>query len=349
MSSLLEARYRRALRLLPAPYRRAWEDDMVATFLEGAHAADPDDPEGVELGGPGRAELASIVGLALRLRLGGVESAPRYLAWGEAVRRVALVGLLVHAVNGLVGAAVGVWLVQRLPGLTVPADAPGTPGWPEALWGLAGLLWLPAYLSVVYGHRRAAAALAVVAITPVAAFTVLELVAFGGAFALSHSYWLLFDAVPVLALAAFHHAAPPVAPRPWLVAVPVGAVLSFGVVLLTQPLAGHEVLVDIPGLYCAGLVVAALAVGACRRRGLGLAPWALALALLALGVFGLRVVTLLDHVGLAAPAPDQSTFVTLAVAESAAVLAVGLVLAAVAGRTLRRLPAESIPWAPDGR
>ena len=31
--SRLEQRYRRVLRLLPAPYRLAWEEEMVATFL----------------------------------------------------------------------------------------------------------------------------------------------------------------------------------------------------------------------------------------------------------------------------------------------------------------------------
>ena len=33
--STLETRYRSVLRLLPLPYRQAWEEEMVATFVSG--------------------------------------------------------------------------------------------------------------------------------------------------------------------------------------------------------------------------------------------------------------------------------------------------------------------------
>lgn len=36
MNTDLEHRYRRLLRLLPAGYRQAWEEDMVTTFLHSA-------------------------------------------------------------------------------------------------------------------------------------------------------------------------------------------------------------------------------------------------------------------------------------------------------------------------
>jgi hypothetical protein len=39
----LEQRYRRALRLLPRYYRDKWEEDMVATFLDGWLTGDPDE------------------------------------------------------------------------------------------------------------------------------------------------------------------------------------------------------------------------------------------------------------------------------------------------------------------
>jgi hypothetical protein len=34
----LERRYRRLLRLLPAGYRQAWEEDVVSAFLHSAEA-----------------------------------------------------------------------------------------------------------------------------------------------------------------------------------------------------------------------------------------------------------------------------------------------------------------------
>ncbi|MEV0608751.1 hypothetical protein AB0I61_20505 [Polymorphospora rubra] len=334
MTSLLEERYRRMLRLLPASYRREWEDDMVATFMEGAYASDPDDPEGVELGRPGRSEFTSVVALAVRLRLGGADAAPRSFTLGEAVRRVALVGLLAHAVGALVGAALVVWTAYRLPGLPADAVPDAYAGRWQALWGLTGLLWIPAYLALVHGHHRAARVLALVALAPVLIGTVVDVSADGGAFALSRSYWLLFDALPVLALAAFHGGAPPVRSRPWLVALPVGAVAALAV-LLGWPTGGREVLVDWPGLWCAGVFVAAL-VHVVRRPAVP--HLALALGVLAVAVLGLRVVTLVDQLTFAAVTPDRPTLVTVYAVEAAAVLVVAVVFLAVSGRALRRLP-----------
>jgi hypothetical protein len=155
VTSLLEERYRRALRMLPACYRQVCEDDMVATFMARAYAWEPDDPEGVELGSPSRSEVASIAALAVRLRLGGVGAAPRAFAGGEAVRRVALVGLLANAMGALVATGMLVWITQRLPGLDVPDDASpvGFANRWQALWNLVGLLWVPALLSLVHGPR----------------------------------------------------------------------------------------------------------------------------------------------------------------------------------------------------
>jgi hypothetical protein len=45
MSSDLERRCRRVLRLLPGWYRQEWEQDMVAAFLDGWLAGDPEDDE----------------------------------------------------------------------------------------------------------------------------------------------------------------------------------------------------------------------------------------------------------------------------------------------------------------
>ncbi|MGH3917376.1 MAG: hypothetical protein ACRDTC_28785 [Pseudonocardiaceae bacterium] len=52
------------MRVLPAFYRRAWEEEMVATFLESAHAEYPDLVEAVEADDAGlrhnRSEMAGV-------------------------------------------------------------------------------------------------------------------------------------------------------------------------------------------------------------------------------------------------------------------------------------------------
>ena len=100
----LEQRYRRVLRLLPGYYRDTWEEDMVAAFLDSWMTGDPDeDSVTMEFDRPSRAEVASVIGLAARLYLGGAGAPRRYFAWGQAVRGAALALLLVHAAAGLDG------------------------------------------------------------------------------------------------------------------------------------------------------------------------------------------------------------------------------------------------------
>ena len=83
----LEQRYRRVLRLLPGYYRDKWEEDMVAAFLDSWMTGDPDeDSVTMEYDRPSRQEIASVVGLAARLYLGGAGTPRRYFAWGQAVR-----------------------------------------------------------------------------------------------------------------------------------------------------------------------------------------------------------------------------------------------------------------------
>jgi PadR family transcriptional regulator, regulatory protein PadR len=72
VSSDLERRYRRVLRLLPGWYRKQREEDMVAAFLDSWLTGDPEADEYIsEAAGPGWAETASVAGLAVRLHLGG--------------------------------------------------------------------------------------------------------------------------------------------------------------------------------------------------------------------------------------------------------------------------------------
>ncbi|HEU5109728.1 MAG TPA: hypothetical protein VFT95_14395, partial [Micromonosporaceae bacterium] len=168
----LEARYRRLLRVLPADYRAAWSDDMVDTFLESMRTGDPEaDDFLADYGRPPRGEVLSVLGLAVRLRLGGAGGSARYALWGAAVRRFALVGLLTAAAFGLSGAVFRLWLAGEVPVLP-PQDELAAP-MPADLVGVAaqlsGLLWLPVYLAVVLGHWRVARGLGALALVPAVA------------------------------------------------------------------------------------------------------------------------------------------------------------------------------------
>jgi hypothetical protein len=320
MTSLLEERYRRVLRWLPASYRQRWEPDMVATFMERAYRSQPDDPEGVEVASPRLAEVADVAALAVRLRLGGDQAEPRSFLWGEAVRRVALIGLLAHALFGLSALALSMWWAQTVavPGL-----------WP-ALAVTAELLWLPAYLSVVFGHRRLGAILAVAAFLPMVVSAVTNLRADGGANAGSNIVWLLFSALPVVALAAFHRDAPAVRPWPWVLAVPIGVVVMTVVVAATTPRSGQETLFFVlaggSGLWCAGIILAGIVAAVAAVRHPSRTPaWPLALTGLAVAVLLLHAAVLADNAE-----AGGSVLWVVGAAQCLALLATAGVLATVA-------------------
>jgi hypothetical protein len=159
----LEQRYRLVLRVLPADYRAVWQEEMVATFLESMHTDDVEDAEYLaEYGRPSWSEVASVAALAirlripgLRLRLGGTGAPPRNVIWGDAVRLVALVQLLVKAAWAVIGIGTMLWLSGQIPGPPVPRPQMLALHLWDRLSFLAGLVWLPVYLALVIGHRRA--------------------------------------------------------------------------------------------------------------------------------------------------------------------------------------------------
>jgi hypothetical protein len=322
----LERRYRRVLRLLPASYRAAWEEEMVAAFLESRDSADPETAEYIaDFGRPSWPEVASIAVLAVRLRLeplglrprGGVPP-PRAAVWGQAVRLFLLGGMLAHAVVAAVALGSALWLAADLRWLPAPpADWPfGTPmsAW-QAVMTTGGFLWLPAYVGVVLGHLGVARLLAAAAVVPGAASAVratADLIGGAAPFLLTTWCSLLLQVVLVLGLAALDPLARP-RRRPWL-------------------------LLDWPGGCCLALVGTALvdlAAPAVRRAR---APSRrLALALLAVAVLGLRMSSLADW-GLAVPGRQGLILLAQGTAEAIAVLAVGAPLALLARRELRRLP-----------
>ena len=341
MTSLLEERYRRALRMLPASYRAAWGEDMVATFMERAYAATPDDPEGVELGTPSRAELASVARLAVRLWLGGVGAAPRYFAWGEAMRRIALVGLLANAIGATVSIAVLIWITRRYPGLPELAYDVPIDRWQLTL-RIVDALWLPAYLALLYGRSSLARVLAWAALLPFVINTVGVSMGGHGPVGFSTVYVFAFYALPAVALAAFHESAPPFNRRPWWIALPAGAVITLGLVLLARPASPVGFVTDWPGLWCVAVTAAAAGLlirsrfG--RRQEAPVVPWILALAVLGFAALGLRVTTLAYYQASAALAPEWSWVAAVDIAEAVAILLASTTMAVLAVRAVRRLP-----------
>jgi hypothetical protein len=345
----LEERYRRLLRVLPADYRARWQDDMVSSFLASMHTDDEEQADYLaEYGRPSWSETASVLALAVRLRLpavrlalGGVGAPPRNVLWGGALRLVALSGLLVFAVSAVTTVGTWLWSAGRL-GWLPPPPSEYLYLRPSGVWqtvvGAANLLWLPAYLALLIGARRVSQLLAVVA-TAIYLIGRFPLMDPDAPFIISDVAYTAVGVLPALALVAFHREAPPVRARPWLIALGVG-IAAHAVLLAVMLPADLETfpLLDGPGLDC--LVLVGAAVAHLLGRGLGGPSWSLALALLAAVVLGLRAATLNDYVT-AAPGVQRQTLFTLGALEAGAVLAVTVPLVLLAVRALRRLPSRA--------
>jgi hypothetical protein len=298
MSGDLETRYRRVLRLLPGWYRERWEEDMVAAFLDGWLTGDPEADEYTRtVAWPSWAEVTSVVGLAVRLYLGGAGAPRRYFAWGQAARRAVLAVVLLHAVLGVDVLVFLVW------GRRVVSWLPPSPGSlmvpPGGIWDMAYYLvsgtWIVIFVTLARGRYGTARVLAAIAIVPglaallQAQFTGILPAPFG-----PWPFWILFDVLPVLAMAAFHRDAPPAASRPWLLALPVGYLLVYGPLLALQETGNFAWLPDFSGLCCLLVALACLAHAprAWSRQADGSGVWSLSLVLLAAVAAAYRIVTL---------------------------------------------------------
>ncbi|MFF8790113.1 hypothetical protein [Streptomyces sp. NPDC015125] len=166
MMTVLEQRYRTALRLLPSYYRAEREEEMVDAYLHGIDERDRDEMR------PALGEVASIAALAIRTRMGAAGAPARYATLGATVRLFALLSVLLHAASAL---------TQRALFLTWVKDAPapyresflgdftghgGLPGLYEAAFWLLPLAWAVAYLALLRDHRRTAFVFAVLAALP---------------------------------------------------------------------------------------------------------------------------------------------------------------------------------------
>ncbi len=351
----LEERYRRVLRLLPASYREIWEEDMVSAFLASVHTDDPEDAEYMaDFGRPAWSEVASVVALAVRLRIGSAGAPPRYAAWSEAIRRGVLAGMLVNAAASTAGLMMTLWMAGMIPLAPAPPVLPEPPGYPDS-WHrvslfatLAGLLWLPAFLALV-SHRWAAARwLASVAAVAAAVSAALAVVVTSQRMSGEVAYTLLTNTLLVLALTAFHRSAAPVQRRSWLAGFGLCTVVVAGYTLLTFRSTTSLPPLDWAGLWCLVLVAAATVhLTGLALRGLSrFSAQTHALAILAFTVLGLRLVTLLDYARFGSAGWHAAT-VPLGIAEAVAVGAAAIVLALLSARTLRRLPtsaSDSTAW-----
>ncbi|MGW8377504.1 hypothetical protein [Streptomyces sp. ODS28] len=346
MTSLLERRYRSALRLLPAYYRERREDEMVEAFLDGAEersgARDAASAEAArEEMRPAAGELASIAVLAVRTRLGaakGPGTPARYAAAGAAVRMFGLLGLLLHAANAVTERALALaWLqgasvgdretyLGVFTGHGLPSSLREVAQW------LLPLCWVGAYAALTRGHRRAALSFAVCAAVP-ALLSVVDLADLGMApDALTFAH-IALGWLTVLALCSgFHEDAP--APR--LPLLPPGQALLAMCVLMGASVAALPPVADeVWALATAVLALTVLWYGARVRGAEATADPGTPLALAALGALVLAVRTsgLLLY-----PTGGLPHTMLLFLSVQTAVLALGTVALAVSG--LRRLPAR---------
>ncbi|MEU3416342.1 hypothetical protein ABZ760_34730 [Streptomyces sp. NPDC006658] len=236
MTTLLEARYRTVLRLLPAYYRCEREEEMLDTYLWGLDR-DTQDQSRPTLG-----EVAGIAALAVRCCL-GTPGAPRpYALLGSAVRLFAVLAVGLQATSAVVDRALALtWALTRgaegrhlfLIGFT--GAGPARTAVAVLTWVLP-LLWAVAYFALLHDRRRPARYAALGAALPTL-WPLLDPLT-GDMAPRAHWYETaaaLLAWLPALALCAAHHRdAPPArlpAGSPGLVFL-VGCVVTGGSVVL---------------------------------------------------------------------------------------------------------------------
>ncbi|MEU4875773.1 hypothetical protein [Streptomyces sp. NPDC021608] len=329
-TTLLEARYRTVLRMLPAYYRREREEEMVEVYLWDVDR-DTQDQSRPTLG-----ETASIAALAVRTRLGAAGAAPRgYALLGSAVRLFALVAVLLQAAAAVVDrvleltwAATGgsaqwhAFLTGFTGGGTVPPVA-------ATAIGLLPLLWTVSWFALLHGRRRLAQSAALLAALPSLWPFVAPLVT--DALPPSTPYApvsLVLAGLSALALCAAHHRD---APAPVLPVLPpglayLGCCVVMGASVVLAPMAADPVWA--PATFFLLLALGRLAWRA--RHGRGGADATLALAVLGLLVLALRLAALYPWRGIPMPTGTLVAFVV----QGTAALLLTAALAVVGGRDL---------------
>ncbi|GAA2666374.1 hypothetical protein [Nonomuraea recticatena] len=343
--SLLEQRYRFVLRMLPASYRAEREEEMVDAFLDAA--GDVRDEDNLR---PGLPEVASVAGLAVRTRIGGLGAPPRARATGDAVRLFALLGLGHHAALA--------WdsLAARLAAFGLVGSEPdyvysGAGQWVWALLSVAqGLVWAAAFAMLALARVRPAKVLAVTGLAAsVLMYAVLGMMT-PETLDWSLLAFLFATALPVVALLTAYHAdAPPVRPSVPLTAAPLGVAVLYQALALTvgprvadspvETMGWLAPWLDPQGVAIAALLVAGM-VCLTRRAHPSLL---LALAIAAVPMIVLRAP--FDYLGAQGAWVQAMALTMFAQAAVLAVLAVALTVAAM--RALPRV--EGVPGVGQGR
>jgi hypothetical protein len=303
MTGNLERRYRRALRLLPRWYRRQWEEDMVAAFLDSWLTGDSEADEYIsKAAAPGFAETASVAGLAVRLHLGGA-GAPRRHFWGQAVRCATLAVTLVQAMRGLEGLVAVVWSRRMFAWIPAPPESMASSG-PAGIWQatffVVGYAWIVAFVLLVLRYYRAAQVLAALAIIPYLVWLLYGQLAHrfaAGPPVGPWAFWVLINLAPVLAMTAFHRDVRPAVRWPLLLALPVGYLLVYAPLLALAVTGNSAWIPDFSGLYCTLVALACLAHAprAWSRRVAGSGAWSLALVVLAADACAYRIFSITDY------------------------------------------------------
>jgi hypothetical protein len=266
-----ERSYRRMLRLLPAGFRRDWEEDMVNAYMERA-----------ESGGPTSGERLSIVALAIRSRLNGLHTSPRGRALDQAVHGLALTALLYQALTTVRALTwLGYGSIVHRDGLDISH--------PELLrwYQVSGLLWVGAFIALAMGRVVIARVLTVLGALSAVGVTIAISAAIAadtgsGGYVFSGTditrwAWLVFNVVIVL-----------LAPRDarpatgwWIGGFFVGWALVLPSAFFSHPLILEYLDLGLPRLAVLVGMIVALA-----RRTAG---WLLALALIGGGIGAIQL------------------------------------------------------------
>lgn len=329
-TTLLEARYRAVLRLLPAYYRQEREEEMVEVYLWDV------DRETQDQSRPTLGETASIAALAVRTRL-GAGGAPRgYALLGSALRHFALFAVLLQATAAVADRALE--LAYAFTHGTVGRETfasgfigrgPVVATAAVAAW-LLPLLWTAGYFALLHDRRRIARAAVLLAalptLWPFLEPLVTEFPPQDTAYAAASA---AFAWLPALALCAAWHRDAPAAVVP--VATPgtlyLGCCVVMGASVVLVPVAADSVWAP---TTCFVLGALAWLVRRARRGRPAGGEGALALAVLGLLVLAVRVAAAYPWLDVAMPLP--TAMVAGFAAQAAALLLLTVVLAVVGGR-----------------
>ncbi len=204
-ASLLEARYRRALTLLPARYREQRGEEMISTLLDGAAAGRR---------WPSSGELASLAALSMRLRVGAPGGTRRAVAAGEVLRRAALAGLLAMGLWFGTGGVSSVVMLFSEHDYFVRDLVGSSRAWPFTLGLVQPPVYFGAFAALLLGARRLGRVLGVAQAIMVA----VEVFAVANAVVTDRAAILAVSAVIALAAGlGFHRGAAPMpTPGRWI-------------------------------------------------------------------------------------------------------------------------------------